>query len=292
MKWAVAAVATVAAVLAGAASAAAAERSRVSAKAVTLSRASVTAYWTPARMRRAIPAGPATAAAPATTAAAAAEEYPGDPAAPPASAHGKVFFTSHGADYVCSGTAIRSQNRSVVWTAGHCVNDGPGAFHTNWAFVPGYRDGGRPLGTWTARRLLTTDAWRTGGDLGYDFGAAVVSAATDGTALTDRAGGRSITFNGSRNLTVSAFGYPSLPPFSGGRLWLCRSPVIGQDASISPPTMAISCDMGSGASGGGWVAGDTVVSVTSYSYANRPDVVYAPYQGPEAAALFAAAAAG
>ena len=51
---------------------------------------------------------------------------------------------------------MRSANRDTVLTAGHCVNDGPGAFHTNWMFVPGYRDGARPYGTWTARDLLTT----------------------------------------------------------------------------------------------------------------------------------------
>ena len=71
-------------------------------------------------------------------------------------AHGKVFFSDGSANYVCSGTALTSGNESVVWTAGHCVNEGPGAFYTNWAFVPAYKDGARPYGTWTARTLLTT----------------------------------------------------------------------------------------------------------------------------------------
>ena len=51
-------------------------------------------------------------------------------------------------DYVCSGTALLSGNKSVVWTAGHCVNEGPGDFATNWEFVPAYKDGTR-----AARRL-------------------------------------------------------------------------------------------------------------------------------------------
>ena len=66
-------------------------------------------------------------------------------------AHGKVFFTDSGVNYVCSGTALTSGNKSVVWTAGHCVNEGPGAYYTNWAFVPAYKDGARPYGTWAAR---------------------------------------------------------------------------------------------------------------------------------------------
>ena len=60
-------------------------------------------------------------------------------------AHGKVFFSDGAANYVCSGTALTSGNQSVVWTAGHCVNEGPGGFYTNWAFVPAYKDGARAV---------------------------------------------------------------------------------------------------------------------------------------------------
>ncbi len=57
--------------------------------------------------------------------------------------HGKVFFTipsgPEAGDYVCSRTALNSRNRSVVWTAGHCVFDTDGrVFATNWVFVPGF----------------------------------------------------------------------------------------------------------------------------------------------------------
>ena len=59
-----------------------------------------------------------------------------------------MFFTLGGNDYVCSGTALLSGNKSVVWTAGHCVNEGPGEFATNWEFVPGLQGRQR-----AARRL-------------------------------------------------------------------------------------------------------------------------------------------
>ena len=74
----------------------------------------------------------------------------------PTSTHGKVFFTLGGGDYVCSGTALLSGNKCVVWTAGHCVNEGPGAFATNWEFVPAYKDGAAPLGAYVAENLFTT----------------------------------------------------------------------------------------------------------------------------------------
>src|SRR5690349_4417181 len=41
---------------------------------------------------------------------------------------GKVFFTEKGLNYVCSGSSTTSANHDVVTTAGHCVNEGPGAF--------------------------------------------------------------------------------------------------------------------------------------------------------------------
>jgi V8-like Glu-specific endopeptidase len=293
MMRSVAALVAIGVSLLAATAARAAEPAGVSARSVSQSRDAVTTYWTPARMRRAEPAAPAQAPtagavqAPAFT----AGEYPGDYTVPPASTHGKVFFTSRGTDYVCSGTALASQNRSVVWTAGHCVNDGPGAFHTNWAFVPAYRDGARPLGTWTARRLLTTDGWGSRGDLGVDLGAAIVSTTAAG-ALTDRVGGRAIAFNYDRNQTFSSFGYPAGAPFTGGRLWVCQSPLAGSDPSTSPATMAIGCDMTSGSSGGSWVVGSSVYSVNSYGYAADPQVLYGPYQGAAAQALFASAQAG
>ena len=66
-----------------------------------------------------------------------------------------MFFTLGGNDYVCSGTALLSGNKSVVWTAGHCVNEGPGDFATNWEFVPAYKDGSAPLGVYVADNLIT-----------------------------------------------------------------------------------------------------------------------------------------
>ena len=134
------------------------------AKAVGQSRDDVVAYWTAERMREAKPVAQAKPGGKGPKAAYPFTRYEPATYNP---AHGKVFFTDSGVNYVCSGTALTSGNESVVWTAGHCVNEGPGAYYTNWAFVPAYKDGARPYGTWAARTLLTTSSWRTGGDFGY-----------------------------------------------------------------------------------------------------------------------------
>jgi hypothetical protein len=273
--------------------ASAASADRVDLKRVTQSRQAVVDYWTPERMENAVPADQvrgrsATRAVPAA-APLAGGEYPGPYTEYPASTHGKVFFTLGGADYMCSGTALNSSNRSVVWTAGHCLNEGPGAYATNWAFVPAYRDGARPFGTWTARALVTTSAWANQGDLSYDVGAAVMNTA-GGSALTDVVGGRGIAFNYDRNQFYTSFGFPAAPPFSGGRLWLCESSPIANDTSASPPTMGIECDMTGGSSGGGWIVGNDVYSVNSYGYLNQPNVMYGPYQDSVAQSLYGQAA--
>jgi V8-like Glu-specific endopeptidase len=268
--------------------ASAAPADKVDLKRVTQSRQAVVNYWTKERMENAIPVeqvrgnatGRAERAAPAP-----AREYPGPYTEYPASTHGKVFFTLNGSNFVCSGTALNSTNRSVVWTAGHCLNEGPGAFATNFAFVPAYRDGARPFGTWTARTLMTTSAWANQGDFSYDVGAAVMNT-TGGSALTDVVGGRGIAFNYNRNQFYTSFGYPAAPPFNGQRIWICESPLIANDTSASPPTMGIDCDMTGGSSGGGWIVGNSVYSVNSYGYLNQPGVMYGPYQDSVAQSLY------
>ncbi len=254
-------------------------------KAVEQSRAEVVAYWTEERMRGAIPLDAARAAGGKKQLAYPFTRYE------PASynpAHGKVFFSDGASNYVCSGTALTSGNESVVWTAGHCVNQGPGAFYTNWAFVPAYKDGARPYGTWTARNLLTTSAWGNNGDFGHDLGAAVVNT-NGGATLTDTVGSRGIAFNQSASQHYLSHGYPAAPPFSGGRMFICEADLGTRDTSADPPTMGIGCDMTGGSSGGGWVVGNTVLSVNSYGYSNQPNVMYGPYQDTIAQQLYTTA---
>jgi hypothetical protein len=257
------------------------------AKSVDQSRAEVVKYWTAERMRNAIPLDVVNGADRKRPKAA----FPFTRYEPPTynPAHGKVFFSDGSANYVCSGTALTSGNESVVWTAGHCVNEGPGAFYTNWAFVPAYKDGARPYGTWTARTLLTTAGWEQSGDFGHDEGAAVVNT-NGGQTLTDTVGSRGIGFNQPAGQHYLAHGYPAAPPFTGGRMFICESDLGARDTSANPPTMAIGCDMTGGSSGGGWVVGNTVLSVTSYGYSNQPNVLYGPYLDSVAQQLYASAA--
>jgi V8-like Glu-specific endopeptidase len=54
--------------------------------------------------------------------------------------------------------------RRVVATAGHCVHSGTAAgFHSNWVFVPAFRDGVAPFKQWFWRYVITTGTWAGGG---------------------------------------------------------------------------------------------------------------------------------
>ena len=215
-----------------------------------------------------------------------------DPAGKGTRAHGKVFFTVKGGtapgDYVCSGTAINSFNKSVVWTAGHCVYDTQdgGGKSVNFMFVPAYANGLDPYGTWTAKELATTKQWKRG-SLQYDLGAAVMRR-TDGRTLQSVVGARGIGFNQPRDQNYTAFGYPALGIFNGENEYSCSSSNRGADSpgGTGPATMAISCNMTGGSSGGGWVAGRTLLSVTSYGYDSRPDLLYGPYLSQTAKKLY------
>ncbi len=285
--------------------------------------AEVRDYWTMSRMLAAEqPQAPVLAMPPARDAAAlepgAASHVPGDgapaalrpgaatdavvrhevidPAAPEVRMHGKVFFTiptgPDAGDRVCSGTVINSRKRSLVWTAGHCVfRTSGGSYVSNWMFVPGYSEAGAPFGEWPAKQLKTTRGWRKFANYRYDLGAAIVAKDSDGRRLQELVGARRIRFDQPRDQSYEAYGYPTIErsaEFTGTREYRCVSGNAGADAPLGsgPATLAINCDMSSGASGGGWIVGGTLLSVTSYTYDDDPAHLYGPYLSKTAKALY------
>lgn len=74
---------------------------------------------------------------------------------------GKLFFSIGGSPFVCSAAVIQ---RRVVATAGHCVHSGTtSGFHSNFVFVPAFRDGAAPFKSWNWRYVATTATWSGGG---------------------------------------------------------------------------------------------------------------------------------
>lgn len=252
----------------------------------------VETYWTPERMRSAIPAD-ATLAGDARTAGTTAKAGPIQRAAVPENPRsqlGKVFFTLGGVNYVCSGTATNSGNGDVVTTAGHCLHEGGGGpFASQFTFVPAYDNGSAPYGQWTASDLFTSSGWANSGDFNVDVGFAVMNENASGQSLTSVVGSYPIAFNLARGLSYTSYGYPAGAPFNGQRLYSCSGTARPDPGGQT--TQGLTCDMTGGSSGGGWITGGRLNSVNSYKYTNDPNTMYGPYFGSTAQSVYNAAAA-
>jgi hypothetical protein len=275
---------------------------------VTVDAGGAADYWTPERMQSAIPgdtlAGKAlergNRSSPALVEKGKPSTTKGTKGKPtiaqsenPVSHIGKVFFTLGGANYVCSGNAVSSKNGSTVATAGHCVNEGPGAYATNFVFVPAYENGAAPYGKWTAKALYAPKEWVTNGDMTFDTGFAVMNP-LNGKTLTSVVGGSGVAFNQARGLTYTSYGYPAASPFNGETLWSCTGTATDDPNNPQFGSQGIPCDMTGGSSGGPWFIGigsDGIQnSINSYGY-NRNPVMYGPYWGSVIQATYNSAAA-
>ncbi|MCP2252241.1 hypothetical protein LY13_000980 [Prauserella aidingensis] len=207
---------------------------------------------------------------------------------------GRVFFTMDGQDASCSGNVVESGNGSVVVTAGHCVKY-QGGWHTDWVFVPGYDNGAAPHGEWAAEQTMTTPQWEADEDMNHDVGMAVVEE-KNGRTVADTVGTQQIAFNGERGREMYSFGYPAAEPYDGSTLTYCNGgtftdPLLTDDHGMN-------CDMTGGSSGGPWFSSfdpetgtGVQESVNSFGYTFLPNVMFGPYFGDEAKALYDKASA-
>ena len=273
-------------------------------------------YWTPKRMRAAdplvvSPTGSSTSAStvergtPQTVAGKVAKGKPGGGSSSGylggpwtgggavEQTTGKVFFTLGGSNYVCSGSAVTSTNESTVTTAGHCLNEGPGAYATRFTFVPGYDHGAAPYGEWVAGKLLTTTEWATTGDFNYDVGMAVLGK-LGGATLTETVGSQGIGFNQPRGQFVHAFGYPAASPYNGQELDYCSGTTTNDTRGTQD--LRLACNMTGGSSGGPWFqkfagGAGTQISVNSFGYRGEKNAMYGPYFGEVIRSLYTSAQA-
>ncbi|MEU6443773.1 trypsin-like peptidase domain-containing protein [Streptomyces sp. NPDC047046] len=209
---------------------------------------------------------------------------------------GKVFFqNAGGGTFACSATVANADNRSLVLTAGHCVVDaGTGEVYRNWVFIPGYANGDRPYGTFTASALFHLDQYvATAGNANYDLAFARL-APLNGRSLGDTVGAQGIAFNSATGREVHSFGYGgSAAEGNGERLNHC-SGVEYPDAGREGSTMwGIDCVQTGGSSGGGFLAdfdggGGYLVGNISVSAGSSE---YHPVLGNEALDLYRRAGA-
>jgi hypothetical protein len=217
---------------------------------------------------------------------------------PPATTSGKVFFTDHtGGSWVCSGSAVNSNGKDTIFTAGHCVFGTAGGelpagetWHSNWVFVPDYNNGWAPFGVWSARQLWTMTNYINSQDLADDMGAAIANVNGSGQHLVNVVGGQGIEWNFGTGEYIFDFGYP-VDHFSGLVLQECDN---GMFNGPFGGTVGIGCNFTGGSSGGPWLDAFGGVfgyldGVNSFGFSGVPDI-FSPYFGNNAGALFNATA--
>jgi len=204
---------------------------------------------------------------------------------------GKLYFQKPGSSswYYCTASVMYGR---ALWTAGHCVYTPRKGWHRNLSFVPAYRAGNRPYGTWYAFTKATLTGW-TQGKYAYDIGAVAVRDRS-GKKISQKVGYLGAKWNASSIQHFHAYGLPSNIS-SGKYLIACAASTSRRDAQSGPDPLGIGCDMLHGSSGGPRVvkhqpyvggANNYVNGVNSYFYTSKPKEVYAAYFGNGAKSLY------
>jgi V8-like Glu-specific endopeptidase len=224
------------------------------------------------------------------------------PVADSSETNGKVFFRDQtdGRDYMCSGSAVNSNAKRLVVTAGHCVHGGPGGtWHANWVFAPGYDHGPGPEGTFPATSFRAFDEWITYGVSGQGFNSDVAFVTTDlndrGETVVDAVGGHGLTTGGSLEFEATLFGYP-VNLDAGERMWSCLGTTGTQQIDTFLFPTITGCDFGPGSSGGPWLDRYDAVtglgyvrSVTSFGPTGSTEYISGPYFDQRVSELYDAA---
>lgn len=193
--------------------------------------------------------------------------------------NGKLFFNGYGVgNAYCSASAINTDTKRVIITAGHCVFDN-GAWMQNPVFVPRYDNRNAdpdPRGIWTVHLMRTFTAWTNDRDFSRDVGFATLNNGGDNNQrIVDTVGGHGFTWNGPHEFGVSIFGYPSNQPDGRYIMWACWGTTFesGGRNSIN------GCWFGPGASGGPWL--DQYDNSTGLGYTRSVTSTWDPSTGQD-----------
>jgi V8-like Glu-specific endopeptidase len=212
---------------------------------------------------------------------------------------GRVFFRQNGVRYSCSGSSVVGGWRHVVFTAGHCLNDGAGNWSTDVVFVPARRTGKfkNPYGRFSAKELWVPAGWSDNQWWAYDLGAFNVGKNKKRKTLRKSVGALGFAYNEGRVQHWDVFGYPARAPWAGNRLVTCSTAHAVDDLNANgPDSIGVGCDLTGGSSGGPWIVGlrrsNMLNGITSYGYGHQAGATYSPYFDSTANKIRCAAATG
>ncbi|GAA2296835.1 hypothetical protein GCM10010402_64140 [Actinomadura luteofluorescens] len=151
---------------------------------------------------------------------------------------------------LCTGAVVKSNNRNLVITAGHCMSKGgESRKYENFKFRPGAsKDEPAPFGVFEGFRANSVKQWGVEGDPRYDFGFVNVKPNQQGRRLGDVVGENGIAINESYAAPRTVISY--LGPL------LTQKECFGETRIFLPPPesrVRIDCDYPRGSSGGPWL---------------------------------------
>lgn len=195
-----------------------------------------------------------------------------------------------GGAQTCTASVIHSPAGDLLLTAAHCVPDDPSSI----TFVPGYRDGAKPYGTWRATRTWVPPDWSASADDDLDFAMIEVHQPGNNASVESETGANVLATGRGFTNTVTLAGYPS----DSDTPVVCRNGATQRDEY----QMAIACPgFPDGSSGSPWITDvdprtghGKVIGVIGGLDAGgtTPDVSNSPYFDGDVAALYARAVAG
>jgi hypothetical protein len=275
------------------------------------------AYWTPGRIRSAVPIelfvdGPAPSGLGDIHPLLTVPEDHWSKGGAVQKAAGRLFYSFGTTNYFCSGTSVTdsTSGRSIIITAAHCVFDDENKqFSSNGIFIPNQDDGGSdktdwscandPYGCWALSFGVVEKGWASQvwpNNIDYDYAFYVVrdTGAHQGTAAPDAldvaVGSLPISFAnpilGSDTYALG-YSYNKDPLFR-----YCVDPLQTRGNGWWLPN----CGLSGGASGGPWVlpmdvtkGSGTIISVNSYGFSTAPGMGSPKLFGTSAACLFSVA---
>jgi V8-like Glu-specific endopeptidase len=167
---------------------------------------------------------------------------------------GKLFFRQRqgGSDKVCSASVIKAR---LILTAGHCVHPGSGVnspFFTDFLFIPAFRDGMDPYGSWHWAFVWTTRTWMTGGGEfpnAADYALIELQDNPRGQRIADVVGFLGFETHNLIPNHAHLLGYPN--NLDGGMKM--HQVTAGSFREAFPNAAEYGSDMSDGSSGGPWV---------------------------------------
>ncbi|MFD0570239.1 trypsin-like serine peptidase [Kitasatospora gansuensis] len=109
-----------------------------------------------------------------------------------------------GGDHFCSASVVDSPGGTLLLTAAHCLSSADGV-----TFVPGYRNGASPYGSWKVTAVHTTEAWQDDRDQDEDYALLETAPDAAGRTVQSVVGGTPIAYDASLTATARLYGYPS-----------------------------------------------------------------------------------